>query len=288
MEREKGSTVLFMTRVAIVHFITYFIAGLIASRVFDYKNIFTLPIIRDYMLPYGSPTLTWGPFLQPIRGIVLGLAILPFRDFLGEKRFGWLYLWLIFICFGIFGTPAASPASMEGILYSRLPLWYHIIGLPEILLQTLAFSWLTHFYLRHPKGIVSALPPVFGTIIQSLAGACFAFVGYAIVSICFALAAGVRIEASGDSMSLRTQGMFILPLLINSALIFASGIGKLRPSGNRGFAFLTLTAYASNAAAIVAYQALFLGGPSLLYALVAPILPAMITAYVARPVARTA
>lgn len=36
-----------------------------------------------------------------------------------------------------------EPCSIEGVLNTRLPLWYHLIGLLEILLQILTFSiWL--------------------------------------------------------------------------------------------------------------------------------------------------
>jgi hypothetical protein len=33
---------------------------------------------------------------------------------------------------------------MEGVIYSRLPFWYHLIGIPELFLQTLAFFWVAY------------------------------------------------------------------------------------------------------------------------------------------------
>ncbi|MEJ2195355.1 MAG: hypothetical protein P8X73_10935 [Ignavibacteriaceae bacterium] len=56
--------------------------------------------------------------------------------------------------FGILSTPAAAPCSVEGLLYSKLLIWYHLIGLPEILLQTLTFSLvLTCWMRRKPKDV---------------------------------------------------------------------------------------------------------------------------------------
>jgi hypothetical protein len=281
MEQDGGKPVpVFLFRSAIIHTLTYFAAGMISSSLFDYRKVLEAPIIRDYMLGYGATSVVWGPWLQPLRGLVLGAAILPFRSFLAERKTGWLYIWALFLCIGIFGTPAAAPASFEGLLYSRLPLWYHLIGLPEICLQTLAYSYLLHLYMRHPKGIVRDLPPVFGSLLQAVAGGCFAFVGYAAVSIAFAFASGVGLENAEGAMTLRTQGLFIAPFLLNSALVFVSLKGR---SPIKGFFPLLAAAYVVNALAIAAYQAIFLGGASAVYALLAPILPAMISAAAARP-----
>ena len=34
------------------------------------------------------------------------------------------------------GTPAAAPSSFEGVVYTRLPWWFHLVGLPEMLVST--------------------------------------------------------------------------------------------------------------------------------------------------------
>ena len=91
----------FVFLVAVSHLVTYFVAGLVASRVFDYSAIFEEPVIRDYYLPYASPTvaLSWG--LQVVRGALFGLVLLPFRRSLAATRWGWLWLWLLFVVVGI-------------------------------------------------------------------------------------------------------------------------------------------------------------------------------------------
>lgn len=78
-------------------------------------------------------------------------------------------------------------------------------------MQTLAFSILVLLYMRHPTGIINALPSIFGVLLQSFAGACFTFIGYAVFSILYALV--VKAEISTESnMSLKVQGHFIAPL----------------------------------------------------------------------------
>jgi hypothetical protein len=52
---------------------------------------------------------------------------------------------------GIVGTPGPAPGSLEGMIYTRIPLWVQFRGLPEVLLQTLAFSWLLCHWVDHPE-----------------------------------------------------------------------------------------------------------------------------------------
>ena len=93
------------------------------------------------MLPVNSRTLL-GVVAQPIRGFLFAIALWLIRDSFRDRKNGWLVIWLLLLAFGILSTPSASPNSIEGVLYSKLPLWYHLIGLPEISLQTLTFSLL--------------------------------------------------------------------------------------------------------------------------------------------------
>jgi hypothetical protein len=268
---------LFVLRVTIAHTLTYFVAGLLAATILDYRSAFEQPIIRDYMQPFGSASVFWGPVGQLLRGVIIGLVLLPFRHVLADTRRGWLYLWLLLVGSGIVSTSAAAPASIEGVIYTRLPLWYHVFGLPEMLLQTLAFSIVVHLYLRHPTGLLQALPSVWGVIVQALVGACWAFVGYALASILFALAAGADIAADSNT-SLRTQGVFVAPFALNAAITLGVKLAAVdRRPGRVGVFVLVL---ASNAGAIALYQVLVLGGVSVAYALLAPVLPAAIIAAV--------
>src|SRR5512139_3222244 len=175
---------MFAVRVMVVHTITYFLFGILMSNVFDYGEIFKQPIIRDYMLPIDEHNVLAGPFLQPVRGLIFAIGLWPFRDFLIEKKRGWLYLWGLIVTMGILSTPAASPSSIEGMLYTRLPMWYHLMGLPEILLQTLLFSiWLVWWERQAAKSHETGAKkenPLASEIVKAIMTACFAYIGYAV------------------------------------------------------------------------------------------------------------
>lgn len=220
----------FALKVIIAHTLTYFIFGMIMSNLFDYGEIFRREIIRDFMLPIDDHNILLGPFMQPVRGLIFALGLWPLRNLLIEKKRGWLVLWGLLVSIGILSTPAAAPCSIEGILYTKLPLWYHLIGLPEILLQTLTFSiwlvWWERQSLKSKEPSTKKENPLLAEIIKSVMTACFAYIGYAIgglllVGITSAASGGaesVDIEAAGGD--LKMQFMFVIAFLVNVIAVF--------------------------------------------------------------------
>ncbi len=220
----------FALRVIIAHTLTYFIFGMIMSNVFDYGEIFQREIIRDFMLQIDEHNVILGPFLQPLRGLIFALGLWPVRNLLVEKKRGWLVLWGLLVTIGILSTPAAAPCSIEGVLYTRLPLWYHLMGLPEILLQTLVFSvwlvWWERQSLKSHEPQAKRENPLLAEIIKSVMTACFAYIGYAIggltlVAITSAASGGaesVDIEAAGGD--LKMQFMFVVAFVVNVVAVF--------------------------------------------------------------------
>lgn len=268
---EKPSEVAnFLVKVTVAHVVTYFLVGMVAATVLDYESLFAEPIIREYMKSFGSIALFVGPVVQVARGLIIAAVLLPFRSALAA-RYGWFWLWMLMVGISILSTAAAAPSSIEGVVYTKLPLWYHAIGLPEMLVQTLLFSVLTGLVIRHPRGLLAALPAVFERLLRAVVAASLAFMGYAVVSVLFALASGATIDA-GNSLTLEVQGLFIAPFLINGIVAFAAASGLSAPKRLAA----CLAAFVANAAAILVYQSTVSGAPNLVYALVAPILPSLI------------
>jgi hypothetical protein len=222
----------FTLRVIIAHTATYFIFGILMSNVFDYAEIFKREIIRDYMLPIDEHNVLIGPFLQPVRGLIFAVGLWPLRSLLLERKRGWLILWSLLVTIGILSTPAAAPSSIEGVLYSRLPMWYHLMGLPEITLQTLVFSiWLVWW---ERQSVLSHAPaarkenPLVAEIVKAVMTACFAYIGYAVGGLLLAAMAnanaaatgtgGVDIEAAGANF--RMQFMFVVAFIVNTIAVF--------------------------------------------------------------------
>jgi hypothetical protein len=222
----------FALRVIVAHMLTYFVFGMIMSNLLDYREVFRREIIRDYMIPMDQHNIILGPFLQPIRGLIFAIGLWPLRDVLIERKRGWLILWGLLVTIGILSTPAAAPGSVEGMLYTKLPTWYHLMGLPEITLQTLVFSiWLVWWERQSTKGheaVARKENPLAAEIVRAVTLACFAFIGYAVGGITLALRAnalaaetgsgGVDIEAAGAN--LRMQFMFVIAFIINALAIF--------------------------------------------------------------------
>jgi hypothetical protein len=215
----------FAVRAMVVHTVTYSIFGLLASQVFGYARVFELEAIRDFMRPLDSPFVLAGPMLQPLRGLVLALGVWPLRGFLLEHRRGWLILWGVFLAFGILGPPGAAPGSMEGVIYSKLPLWYHLMGLPEIGLQTLAFSVVLLGWEGRAtdpaRAVRSPAHPALTEFVKALMAACFAWMGYAIGGLLSARLVRRTIDLHRAAGDVRTQMMFVVAFAANLVAVLA-------------------------------------------------------------------
>lgn len=162
----------FFWRITACHMVTYFIIGFLASTYLDYKNFFGTELLRTYMRQIDSPWVAAGPALQVFRGLLFALVLWPIRDsFLKEKK-GWLKLWFLFIGLAILGTAGPSPGSLEGMVYTVLPIGYHLWGLPEVFIQTLLFSLAVVFWYRKPAKVWNIVMAIFVVLIilMGLAG----------------------------------------------------------------------------------------------------------------------
>lgn len=132
----------FISKVTVLHIFTYILCGIIFSTIFNYNSLFIIDGVNGYMKEFGGSSTLIGPLVQVIRGILFGIILLLFKDTFIGKRYGWLKLWALIAIIGIINTPAPAPFSIEGIVYTKLPLEFHLKGAPEILIQTLLFSYL--------------------------------------------------------------------------------------------------------------------------------------------------
>lgn len=136
----------FIGSVTIVHIITYLLCGMIFSILFNYQELFLLDNVKTFMRPFGGTSTMIGPLVQVIRGVLYGIVLLFIKDYFVGK-YGWLKLWAFIVIIGIVNTPAPAPFSIEGIIYTQLPLEFQFKGAPEILVQTLLFS----YFIAKPK-----------------------------------------------------------------------------------------------------------------------------------------
>lgn len=279
--KDQSSFFTFTIRVIAIHVLTYFLFGLVMSNLLGYEELFQKEIIRDFMRPMGTNSLL-GIAMQPIRGLLFALALWPIRSIFIEKKQGWLYLWGVFLVFGILSTTGAAPSSIEGVLYSKLPLWYHLLGLPEISLQTLAFSvllvrWEQGKLFRSHSEQQGKKKGFFAWLFPAIVISCFAYIGYAATSIALFFLTADDVDFSSAAGDVKGQLMFLVAFLCNVIFVFITGQRWIKSQITQwalfGFAWLL------DSMVIFVYQTLVFGSSNILIAFIIGVLPAAIIAF---------
>jgi hypothetical protein len=248
-----------------------------------------MPVIRDYMLPISQHDVLIGPFLQPVRGLIFAIGLWPIRRLLIEHKHGWLVLWGLLVTVGILSTPAAAPGSIEGVLYTKLPLWYHLMGLPEILLQTLVFSiwlmWWQRQSVRERDVAAKVANPLTTEIVKAIMVACFAYIGYAVGGLLLAAMANANAAASGGQgidiqaagANLKMQLMFVPAFLAN--VLGAFWLARQWRAGRTALWVLFVVFWLLDALVPWLYQTIVFGGSFIPTALMLAFFPAVIITF---------
>jgi hypothetical protein len=159
----------FAKTVVVAHTLTYFFVGVLAFVALEYSILYSEPSVASFVRETSDPLVTAGPLFQPIRGFLFGLLFYFLRDPFFRKPNGWLLLWATLAVLGILGPFVAAPGPLEGLVYTRLPLSFQLLSLPEVVIQTLLFSGLLFYWIRNPQrrwltwvlGVVFALVILF-------------------------------------------------------------------------------------------------------------------------------
>ena len=141
----------FWLRTTACHMLTYFVVGVFAFFLMDYRSFFLTPGLKELMRPIESAWIAAGPAFQFIRGFVLAAVLYPIRGVFLDSPSGWWKLALLLIGLCVLSTSGPSPGSIEGLFYTRLSLAQHLRGLPEVFVQNVAFAWLLVTWNRQPN-----------------------------------------------------------------------------------------------------------------------------------------
>lgn len=155
----------FFWRISSSHIVSYFIMGIIAVFVLDYKKTFEEPPLSYLMKPVDSPWVALGPMLQIFRGLVFSCALWFFKDGFLFKKHGWLRLWGLLLGLAVLSTVGPAPGSIEGFIYTKIPVASQLRGYFEILPQTLFFSLLVFYWYENPRKLWNVLSIVLVSII---------------------------------------------------------------------------------------------------------------------------
>ena len=145
----KMNLIKYFWQIIYAHTIAYFVAGVFALCVIDYRELFSTEIISSFMLPVDEPIVALGPLLQIFRGIIIALILLPFRKIFFEERHGLLKLGLIIIGFSFLSTIGTTTGSFDGFIYTKIPYKYQLLGYPEAIIYVLLFTGLLHISKKY-------------------------------------------------------------------------------------------------------------------------------------------
>ena len=148
MENAQPRFVTLAAKTVVSHTLTYFVMGALAFHFLHYADIINNP--NSGMRPMTSPYVILGPALQIVRGVLFATVFYPFREILFGRRNGWLLIAWILIGVGILGTFAAPPGSLEGFIFTTVPITSQLRGYLEIVPQALLLSALLFYWVRHP------------------------------------------------------------------------------------------------------------------------------------------
>ena len=154
MENDSYKFGTFFWRISASHILTYFIMGVIASNLLDYKEVFDN---SETYRSYDSPWLAAGMSLQIIRGLIFSLALWFFKNNFIHQKYGWLKLWGLIVGLSILSTAAAAPGSIEGFIYTTVPWSDQVKGYLEVVPQVGLFSFLVCKWYEHPKKLWNIL-----------------------------------------------------------------------------------------------------------------------------------
>ncbi|MFW9904041.1 MAG: hypothetical protein ACFFFH_06885 [Candidatus Thorarchaeota archaeon] len=145
----------FILRFILIHVLTYALVGVTAFTVFNYTTNFkSSEILSSLMRPTDSTIVQMAIFFQIGRGCLLAIPFVPMKFQLCTAKYGWLTIFgFLFILTGI-GSVITGPGSIEGMIYTSLPLTVHIgAGFIEITIQMLIFASVIWRWERKIQGI---------------------------------------------------------------------------------------------------------------------------------------
>jgi hypothetical protein len=155
---KKFNVVKYFWQMVYSHTIAYFIAGIFALVVVNYKELYLTDVISSFMRSVDEPIVALGPFLQIFRGIIIGLVLLPLRKVFFEEKQGLIKLGLIIVGLSLVSTIGPTIGSFDGYIYTKIPYMYQILGYPEAIIYVLLFIGILKVSIKYEhKKIITVL-----------------------------------------------------------------------------------------------------------------------------------
>jgi len=151
MDQSRPTVIEVIIKTIVTHTITYFIMGLLPSLIFDYGRLYAETNLNLLMRQTSELLVMAGPLFQPIRGILFGIVFFLLRDILFGRKNGWLVMWIVLVVVGIISPFGPTPGSIEGMIYTIVPIGIQLKCIPEVLLQAFILSVVLFYWVNHPE-----------------------------------------------------------------------------------------------------------------------------------------
>ncbi len=147
MQEQQPRFFVLAIKTVICHTITYMLMGGLAYHFFHYADLFNNPC--SGMRPATSLWVIFGGPLQIFRGVLFASLFYLFRERLFGRANGWLLMAWMLVGIGILGTFAAPGGSLEGFIYTTIPIALQFRSYLEIVTQALLLSFLLYYWVNH-------------------------------------------------------------------------------------------------------------------------------------------
>lgn len=155
---KKFNAIKYFWQIVYSHTIAYFLAGIFALVVVNYRELFSTEIISSFMRSVDDPIVALGPSLQIFRGIIIGLILLPLRKVFFEEKHGLVKLGTIIIGLSLLSTIGPTMGSFDGYIFTKIPYTYQISGYPEAIIYVLLFIGILKISMKYGhKKIITIL-----------------------------------------------------------------------------------------------------------------------------------
>jgi len=135
----------------VAHTITYSFMGILAATFLNYAEQFARPDMACWMRQLNDPMIMAGPLFQPLRGLIFALVFYPLREILFTKKNGWLLMWWTLVGLGVLSTFGPAPSSLEGMVFTKIPIPNQLTGWLEVVPQAFLLSAVLCYWVRHPQ-----------------------------------------------------------------------------------------------------------------------------------------
>ena len=154
---EKQSLVKYFWQITYAHTIAYFIAGIFAVLVMNYRDLYATEIISSFMHPVDAPIVALGPVLQIFRGMIIALILLPLRKTFFEEKHGLVKLGIIITGLSLLSTIGPTMGSYDGYIYTKIPYTYQIMGYPEAIIYVLLFIGILYGSIKYGQNKIKTV-----------------------------------------------------------------------------------------------------------------------------------